>query len=57
MGNIYETKLARKDILYADWICKTNYVMQMNTGASIHGNAKMTPARMRRWYLDRKSVV
>jgi hypothetical protein len=51
MANIYETRAAQKDARYKDWITSVNYVMLMNTGAPIHGNAALSFLKMRRWYL------
>lgn len=49
--NIYETRAAQRDPRYRGWITSVNYVMLMQAGVGIHGNAALSPARMRRWYL------
>jgi hypothetical protein len=49
--SIYGTKAAIEDIAYRAWITEVNYIMLMNTGASIHGSAALDPKRMRSWYL------
>lgn len=50
MTNIYETRLARVDPAYREWITHVNWTMLGLAGVGIHENTLMTPARMRRWF-------